>query len=146
MTYWQNLQSLIQPLLLAVYPELSDKQPADSSYDQGLLLRFQLLKDLFEKLTDQNEDEQTDAFVQACLLNEIHYPLIHTDLMALARSVLGNLVNEQNCKEVIALNQGFERIEHKVSRAYFHHYLRQLAVKNHIILMFIFTTKNIFVQ
>jgi diguanylate cyclase len=132
MTYWQNLQSLIQPLLLAVYPELSDEQPADSSYDQGLLLRFQLLKDLFEKLTDQNEDEQTDAFVQACLLNDIHYPLIHTDLMALARSVLGNLVNEQNCKEVIALNQGFERIEHKVSRAYFHHYLRQLAVKNHI--------------
>ncbi|HQR95444.1 MAG TPA: hypothetical protein PLF09_02460, partial [Thiotrichales bacterium] len=119
---WQNFQSVIQPLLVELYPELGDERQANQEYQQGQELR----------LTPDNEDEQTDSFVQACLLNDFSYPLIHSDLMALARSVLGSLVNGQNCQEVIALNQGFDRIEKKVSVAYFHHYLRKLAVKNHI--------------
>lgn len=129
---WQNFQSVIQPLLVELYPELGDERQANQEYQQGQELRRTLLQQLFSELTPDNEDEQTDSFVQACLLNDFSYPLIHSDLMALARSVLGSLVNGQNCQEVIALNQGFDRIEKKVSVAYFHHYLRKLAVKNHI--------------
>jgi diguanylate cyclase len=129
---WQNFQSVIQPLLIELYPELADEQQDHQTYQQGEKLRRTLLQRLFAELTPDNEDEQTDRFVQACLLNDFSYPLIHTDLTTLARSVLGNLVNGQNCREVHALNQGFDRIEKKVSIAYFHHYLRTLAVKNHI--------------
>ncbi len=129
---WQNFQSVIQSLLIELYPELGDEQQTNQDYQQGLELRRSLLDQLFCELTPDNEDEQTDRFVQACLLNDLSYPLIHSDLMALARSVLGSLVNGQNCQEVMALNRGFDRIEKKVSVAYFHHYLRKLAVKNHI--------------
>ncbi len=132
MTLWQNLQSLIHPLLLALYPELNDETQPESSREQGQQLRYQLLQQLFTDLNEHNESEQTEAFVQACLLNDISYTPIYSDLMALARSVLGSLVNGQNCQEVMALNQSFDRIEKQVSQAYFQQYLRKLAVKNHI--------------
>lgn len=132
MTLWQNLQTLIQPLLLALYPELNDDNMVESPPEQGQLLRYQLLQQLFAELNEHNEDAQTDVFVQSCLLHDISYTPIYSDLMALARSVLGSLVNGQNCQEVMALNQAFDRIEKKVSQAYFLHYLRKLAVKNHI--------------
>jgi diguanylate cyclase (GGDEF)-like protein len=132
MTLWQNLQPLIHPLLLALYPELNDETQPESSHEQGQQLRYQLLQQFFTDLNEHNESEQTEAFVQACLLNDISYTPIYSDLMALARSVLGSLVNGQNCQEVMALNQSFDRIEKQVSQAYFQQYLRKLAVKNHI--------------
>lgn len=129
---WQNYEAIIQSLLTDLYPELVDEQAVHAESVQAERLHISLLQRLFTELAADNEDEQTDQFVQACLLNDISYPVIHSDLMILARALLGKLVNGQNCQEMILLNQALDRIEQKLSVAYYHHYLRRLAVKNHL--------------
>ncbi len=40
---WQNFQSVIQSLLIELYPELGDEQQTNQDYQQGLELRRSLL-------------------------------------------------------------------------------------------------------
>ncbi|MCI4411412.1 MAG: sensor domain-containing diguanylate cyclase [Thiotrichales bacterium] len=129
---WQRYLPLIESILADSYPALENASQSTQDHLQRQPLRSTHLLQLFSQLTADNEDEQIALFVHACITNEIPYTLIYTDLMTLGRTLLGQLVYQQACDDMLALHKFFERIEQQISLAYLHNYLRQLAVRNHL--------------
>ncbi len=129
---WHSYLPLIESALQNIYPQMDGDSATAQSNQIAQQTRQQQLMNLFSSLDKDNEDEQTEHFVNECIANDISYTFIYADLMTLGRTLLGALADGQNCLLMVELNQSFDRVEKKLSQAYLQNYLRKLLIKNHI--------------
>lgn len=87
---------------------------------------------IFETLGSDQEIEAIDDYLYFCIHNEIPYLYVTGELVNVAKALLALLANEKRCGDVTLADEYFNRLEYQISQEYYRHFLRKLAVKNHV--------------
>lgn len=87
---------------------------------------------LFGSKTAAESEERTDEFVHFCVTNDIPYMFVYGELLTISRNLMRLFAQEGDVENIKRLSIYFDTLEHQITIAYFHKFLRRLAVKNHI--------------
>lgn len=87
---------------------------------------------LFSSETATESEERTDELVHFCVTNDIPYMFVYGELLTISRNLIRLLAREGDLEGIKRLNSYFDILEHQITIAYFHKFLRRLAVKNHL--------------
>lgn len=91
-----------------------------------------LFVSLFGAKTDSESEERTEEFVHFCVTNDIPYMFVYGELLTISRNLMRLFAQEGNVENIKRLSTYFDTLEHRITIAYFHKFLRRLAVKNHL--------------
>lgn len=80
----------------------------------------------------EDATDKTEEFVHFCVTHEIPYMFVYGELLTIARNLMGILAKEGDLENLKKLNIYFDNLEHEITIAYFHKFLRRLAAKNHL--------------
>ncbi|MFH0710726.1 MAG: sensor domain-containing diguanylate cyclase [Pseudomonadota bacterium] len=80
----------------------------------------------------EDATEKTEEFVHFCVTHDIPYMFVYGELLTIARNLMGILAKEGDLENLKKLNAYFDNLEHEITVAYFHKFLRRLAAKNHL--------------
>jgi diguanylate cyclase (GGDEF)-like protein len=87
---------------------------------------------LFGSKTAAESEERTDEFVHFCVTNDIPYMFVYGELLTISRNLMRLFAQEGDVENIKRLSTYFDTLEHQIAIAYFHKFLRRLAVKNHL--------------
>lgn len=87
---------------------------------------------LFGSKTAAESEERTDEFVHFCVTNDIPHMFVYGELLTISRNLMRLFAQEGDVENIKRLSIYFDTLEHQITIAYFHKFLRRLAVKNHI--------------
>lgn len=87
---------------------------------------------LFSSATREEAVERTEEFVHFCVTSEIPYMFVYGELLTISRNLVRLIAEEGDLENLKRLNAYFDELEHQITIAYFHKFLRRLAVKNHL--------------
>lgn len=104
----------------------------DSSYSHIINEQKEKLLTLFNVFDTQEESEAIEDYLDFCILNDLPYLFVHSELSNVAREILGLLASEGECSSINNANAHFSDLESRIAEAYYRHFLRKLATKHHV--------------
>lgn len=87
---------------------------------------------IFETLGSDLERDALEDYLYFCIHQEIPYLYVTGELTKVAKALLSLLATESRCGDISQVDEYFNRLEYHISQEYYRHFLRKLAVKNHI--------------
>lgn len=103
-----------------------------SKYANAIADHKSLLLSLLECTDLVEVKKRSDVFVHYCVSHEIPYLFIYSELLAINRNLMKSFASNDSLKEIKYLDLYFDSIEERITNAYFHKTLHQLALKNHL--------------
>jgi len=87
---------------------------------------------IFETLGSDLEHDAIDDYLYFCIHHEIPYLYVTGELAKVAKALLSLLATESRCSDISLVDDYFNRLDYQISEEYYRHFLRKLAVKNHV--------------
>lgn len=87
---------------------------------------------IFETFGSNEEKDAIEDYLYFCIHHEIPYLYVTGELANVAKSLIQLLSQEEKYQEISEVNNHFLHLEYQISEAYYHQFLRKLAVKNHV--------------
>lgn len=101
-------------------------------YTQTINEHKGLFISLFGSQNSDESEDRTEELAHFCVTNEIPYMFVYGELLTISRNLMRLLAEEGDLENLKRLNTYFDDLEHQITIAYFHKFLRRLAVKNHL--------------
>ena len=101
-------------------------------YTQALIEHKQLFLDLLLSTTEEEIEKNTLTLVQFTIEYEISYLFLYSELITVARKLLGTLIEQQDFEHIGEINRYFEGHEDRISVLYLQKFLMQLTLKGEL--------------
>jgi len=101
-------------------------------YTQALIEHKQLFLDLLLSTTEEEIEKNTLTLVQFTIEYEISYLFLYSELITVARKLLGTLIEQQDFENIGEINRYFEGHEDRISVLYLQKFLMQLTLKGEL--------------
>ncbi|HEX5328723.1 sensor domain-containing diguanylate cyclase [Sulfuricurvum sp.] len=130
-TYLDAIRSSIDDFCIDLEREGYVRE-GECAYTRAINDHKALFISLFGSQDVHESEEYTDELVHFCVTNEIPYMFVYGELLTISRNLMRLLAEEGDVENLKRLSTYFDKIEHQITIAYFHKFLRRLAAKNHI--------------
>lgn len=104
----------------------------DLLYTHAITEQKKLLLELLLSVTKEEIEKNTKALVQLTIEYEISYLFLYSELVTVARKLLGSLVEKKDFENITAINRYFAEHEDRITSLYLQKFLKQLALKNEL--------------
>lgn len=104
----------------------------DQLYSHAITEHKKLLLEMLLSLTDDEIERNTKALVQFTIEYEISYLFLYSELVTIARKLLGSLAEKKDFENISAINRYFAEHEERVTSLYLDKFLKQLSLKNEL--------------
>jgi diguanylate cyclase (GGDEF)-like protein len=104
----------------------------DHLYTQAITEHKQLFLDLLLSTSNEEIEKNTHALVNFTIEYDISYLFLYSELITVARKLLGSLAEKQDFENIPAINCYFAEHEDRISVLYLQKFLKQLTLKNEL--------------
>lgn len=101
-------------------------------YTHAVTEHKKLFLDLLLSASDDEIERNTKALVQFTIEYDISYLFLYSELITVARKLLGSLVEKQDFDNITAINRYFAEHEERITALYLDKFLQQLTLKNEL--------------
>ncbi|HQT36228.1 MAG TPA: CZB domain-containing protein, partial [Sulfuricurvum sp.] len=126
--YIEDIQACIQKFCINIDPsELTNTH--HDLYTDAITEHKKLFIDLMFCTSEDEINFKTEAMISYAIDHNILYMFIYGELITLARSLLGKLIEENNCDDLTLINRHFVAHEERIATLYLSKYLEQMHHK-----------------
>ncbi|MBU0721025.1 sensor domain-containing diguanylate cyclase [bacterium] len=139
--YFPNIEECVKDFNIS----LESLQLGDSSdvlYTHSISEHKRLFLKLLLSISQEDIEKNTKALVYFSIEHEISYMFLYSELVTVARKLLGSLVEKQDFEHIYEINLFFTEHENRITAIYLQRFLKQLAIKNELRLSHIELMQN----
>lgn len=129
--YFSNIKNCIHDFsinLESIHSSVSDSR----LYSQALSEHKQLFLNLLLSTSQEEIETNTLQLVHFTIEHDISYLFLYSELITVARKLLGSLVEQQDFENIADINRYFTGHEDRISVLYLQKFLKQLTLKNEL--------------
>lgn len=129
--YFPDIQECVRDFGI----KLEHIQLADSDgllYTHAIAEHKKLLLNLLLSTSDEEIKKNTQTLVHFTIEHDITYLFLYSELITVARKLLGNLAEKQDFENISAINRYFREHEDRITALYLQKFLKQLTLKGEL--------------
>ncbi len=104
----------------------------DYLYTYAIAEEKKLLLSLLLSTSEEEIEKKTKELVHFTIENDISYIFLYSELITIARRLIGNLAEKKNCDDIHEINHFFIVHEDRITDLYLKKFLNQLTLKNEL--------------
>jgi len=129
--YFPNIRECVHDFGINI-ESIQASDSDDRLYTQALSEHKQLFLDLLLSPSKENIEQNTHTLVHFTIEHEISYLFLYSELITVARKLLGSLAEKHDFENIAAINHYFAGHENRISVLYLQKFLKQLTLKNEL--------------
>lgn len=129
--YFTDIQEYVNDFSINV-EKLQFNATEDYLYTSAITEEKKLLLSLLLSTTEEDIEKNTRKLVHYAIKNDVSYLFLYSELISIARRLIGNLAEKQDCDNIHEINRFFTAHEDRITDLYLKRFLNQLTLKNEL--------------
>lgn len=129
--YFPKIQEYVQDFCINL-ENIPHTGSPDLLYTHAIAEHKRLLLNLLLSISEEEIETHTKALVYFTIEHDISYLFLYSELITVARKLLGSLEEENDCENITEINRYFSEHENRITALYLQRFLKQLVLKNEL--------------
>ncbi|MDO9208564.1 MAG: sensor domain-containing diguanylate cyclase [Sulfuricurvum sp.] len=127
--YFPDIRECVQDFCINL-ENIQSSRSNDLLYTHAIMEHKKLFLNLLLSTSEEEIDTNTKALVYFTIEHDISYLFLYSELITIARKLLGNLAEKQEFENIAEINRYFAEHEKRITTLYLQKFLKQLTRKN----------------